>query len=57
MYIRIYYLCIVCMVKYKILLGNIHTKLMIFVIFDGGYSQKGMGIWLNVTAFHYAAEP
>lgn len=57
MYIRIYYLCIVYMVKYKILLENIHTKLMIFVVFDGGYSQKGMGIWLNVTAFHYAAEP
>lgn len=56
-YICIYYLCIRCMVKYKMLLGNIHTKLMIVIVTDGGYFQKGMGIWLNENAFCHAAEP
>lgn len=45
------------MVKYKMLLGNIHTKLMIVIVTDGGYFQKGMGIWLNENAFCHAAEP
>lgn len=44
------------MVKYKMLLGNIHTKLMIVIVTDGGYFQKGMGIWLNENAFCHAAE-
>lgn len=49
MYIRIYYLCIVCMVKYKILLGNIHTKLMILLSLMEGTLRRGWGyglMWL-----------